>query len=74
MMPYYLTGASLTSVIIDLSKVYILSMLFFLDFYCKIMITEQDNPDEQPQEYDEPIIAANLEEAERICRISHETA
>lgn len=33
------------------------------------MITEQDNPDEQPQEYDEPIIAANLEEAERICRI-----
>ena len=33
------------------------------------MITDPDNPDEQPQQYDEPIIAANIEEAERICRI-----
>ncbi len=32
------------------------------------MITDPESPDEQPQEYDEPIIAANLEEAERICR------
>ncbi|GAC1463423.1 MAG: hypothetical protein NVS2B14_11020 [Chamaesiphon sp.] len=33
------------------------------------MITDPDNPDEQPQLYDEPIIAKSLEEAERICRI-----
>jgi hypothetical protein len=32
------------------------------------MITDPDNPDEHPQQYDEPIIAASIEEAERICR------
>lgn len=32
------------------------------------MITDPENPDEQPQQYDEPIIAASPEEAERICR------
>lgn len=31
------------------------------------MITDPENPDEQPQQYDEPILAANPEEAERIC-------
>ena len=33
------------------------------------MISDPENPDEQPQQYDEPIIAASLEEAERVCRV-----
>jgi hypothetical protein len=33
------------------------------------MITDPENPDEQPQQFDEPILAANLEEAQRICRL-----
>lgn len=32
------------------------------------MINDPENPDEQPQQYDEPILAASPEEAERICR------
>ena len=33
------------------------------------MITDPENPDEQPQQFDEPILAASLEEAQRICRL-----
>ncbi len=33
------------------------------------MINDPENPDEQPQQYDEPVLAASPEEAERICRI-----
>lgn len=36
------------------------------------MITDPENPDEQPQQFDEPILAATLEEAERICRLKAE--
>lgn len=32
------------------------------------MLTDPENPDEQPYQYDEPIIATSPEEAERICR------
>jgi hypothetical protein len=32
------------------------------------MLTDPENLDEQPQQYDEPIIAASPEEAERLCR------
>lgn len=32
------------------------------------MLTDPENPDEQPYQYDEPIIAERPEEAERICR------
>ncbi|GAB4336982.1 MAG: hypothetical protein OHK0047_26520 [Leptolyngbyaceae cyanobacterium] len=32
------------------------------------MIIDPENPDEQPQQYDEPIVATSPEEAERICR------
>ncbi len=32
------------------------------------MITDPENPEEQPQQFDEPILAASLEEAQRICR------
>lgn len=31
------------------------------------MITDPENPDEQPLQYDKPILAASPEEAERIC-------
>jgi hypothetical protein len=30
--------------------------------------TDPENPAEQPNEYEEPILAASPEEAERICR------
>jgi hypothetical protein len=32
------------------------------------MITDPENPNEQPYEFDEPIIAVSEAEAERICR------
>jgi hypothetical protein len=36
------------------------------------MITDPENPDEQPQQFDEPILAASLKEAQRICRLKAE--
>ncbi|MDX2242048.1 MAG: hypothetical protein NW224_15285 [Leptolyngbyaceae cyanobacterium bins.302] len=32
------------------------------------MLTDPETPNEQPLEYEEPILASSLEEAQRICR------
>jgi hypothetical protein len=32
------------------------------------MLTDPENQEEQPYQYDEPILAASLSEAEQICR------